>query len=41
MFDDFDTMRQIDEYSWYDYEMYYDELMAEEEVPEEHDAIEI
>lgn len=41
MFDDFDTMQQIDEYSWYDYEMYYGELMTEEEVPEEYDAIEI
>ena len=37
MFDDFDTMQQIDEYSWYDYEMYYGELMTEEEIPEEHD----
>ena len=38
-FDDFDTQIQCDEIKdWYDYEMYFGALMAEEvEVPEEHD----
>ena len=38
-FDDFDTQIQCDEIKdWYDYEMYFGALIAEEvEVPEEHD----
>lgn len=36
-YDSFLYEKQIDEYSWYDYEMYYGGLMAEEEIPEEHD----
>ena len=39
MFDDFDTQIQCDEiHDWYDYEMYFGDLMAEEEIiPEEYD----
>ncbi len=38
MYDDFDTMRQIDEYFWYAYdEIYHNDWMTEEEIPEEHD----